>query len=154
MWRRLNFMTFCKTWIWYAAHPKSSHSRITTIPCGITLRILNLPLAHNHNSLHLVKVIASPYNVIFWWLASCLARSLQAHPLWQQWQCFWRFSKDFRPLAKDFQRFWTFSKSFWILPKIAEDKRKFSRKNWWCFNYIVTHMSTTKGLYSYSSGDI
>ena len=31
------------------------HSRITTIPCGIPLRILNLPLAHNHNPLRLVR---------------------------------------------------------------------------------------------------
>ena len=37
------------------AHPKSSHSRITTIPRGIPLRILNLPFAHNHNSLRLVR---------------------------------------------------------------------------------------------------
>ena len=36
------------------------------------LRILNLPM------------IASPYNVIFCWLESCLVRSLQAHSLRQQ----------------------------------------------------------------------
>ena len=51
----------------------------------IPLRILNLSFAHNHNTLRLIKkVIAIPYNVISCWLESCLARSLQAHSLRQQ----------------------------------------------------------------------
>ena len=54
-WCRSNFVTFCQTWLWYAAHPKSSHSCITTIPCGIPLCFLNLPLAHNHNPLRLER---------------------------------------------------------------------------------------------------
>ena len=54
-WCRSNFMTFCKTWLCYAVHPKSSDSCITTIPCGMPLRILNVQLAHNHNSLRLVR---------------------------------------------------------------------------------------------------
>ena len=67
------------------AHRKSSHLRITTILCGIPLRILNLPFGHNHNTLHLVrKSDCSPYNVTFCWLESCLARSFQAHSLRQQ----------------------------------------------------------------------
>ena len=85
--------------LWFAAHPKSSHWRITTIPCGIPLRILNLLLAHNHNHLRLVR---SPYNVIFCWLESCPARSLQAHSLRHQLRLadLWFLPKHFKRTPK------------------------------------------------------
>ena len=68
--------------------------------------------------------------------------------LWSTWQCRLTVGNvsvacwptvDWHPSVGAIVHY---CQSFQRLPKISKDNRRFPRKNWWCFDYTVTHLST------------